>query len=120
MAGLIVFVVPGIILGISLSPMLFLVIDKNYKILDAFKVSFKLTKGYKNKIFLAYLAFFAITLISLAIPYIILSYVYNIEIAVIILGAVILLIYGFITLFSGILMSSIYDFFMKIMTSKLL
>jgi hypothetical protein len=110
MAGLIVFVVPGIILGISLSPMLFLVIDKNYKILDAFKVSFKLTKGYKNKIFLAYLAFFAITLISLAIPYIILSYVYNIEIAVIILGAVILLIYGFITLFSGILMSSIYDF----------
>lgn len=108
--GLMVFVVPGIILGISLLPIMFLIVDKNYKILDAFKVSFKLTKGYKNKIFLAYLAFFAITLVALVIPYIILSYVYNIEIAAIILGAIIFLIYGFATLFSGILVSSIYDF----------
>jgi len=46
----------------------------------------------------------------LAIPYIILGYVYNIEIAAIILSAVILLIYCFISLFSGILVSSIYDF----------
>lgn len=110
MAGLVALVIPGIILTVALLPMMFLIIDKNYKILDAFKISFKLTKGYRNKIFLTYLAFFAIVFISLVIPYAILSFAYNLEIVAIVLGAIILLIYGFVALFSGILMSSIYDF----------
>ena len=110
MAGLVALVIPGIILTVALLPMMFLIIDKNYKILDAFKISFKLTKGYRNKIFLTYLAFFAIVFISLVIPYAILSFAYNLEIVAIVLGAIILLIYGFVGLFSGILMSSIYDF----------
>ena len=110
MLGFMIFVVPGVILTFALLPMMLLIVDKNYKILDAFKISFKLTKGYRNKIFLTYLAFFALTVLCLAIPYLILSFTYNFEIIAIILGAIILLVYGFMALFSGILISSIYDF----------
>jgi hypothetical protein len=50
--GSLLFVIPGIILGIMFSLVPFLVIDKKMNFLEAFGESAKLTKGHKMDIFL--------------------------------------------------------------------
>jgi len=51
-AGLILLIVPGIIIGLALSFTLFLVVDKGVGPVSAFKESWKLTKGNRWKLFL--------------------------------------------------------------------
>ncbi len=50
--GLILFIIPGIILGIGLMFTTYLIIDKNLGPIDAMKKSWHISKGYKWKLFL--------------------------------------------------------------------
>ncbi len=63
--GLILLIVPGIIIGLALSFTLFLVIDKGLGPINAFKQSWKLTKGNRWKLFLLSLAFLGINILGM-------------------------------------------------------
>lgn len=44
--GLIVFIIPGIVIGVRLSFYCFLIVYENYQALDALRESYQITKGY--------------------------------------------------------------------------
>lgn len=64
-AGLILLIVPGIIVGIALSFTLYLVVDKGLGPVAAFKQSWTLTKGNRWTLFLLGLALFGINILGM-------------------------------------------------------
>jgi len=67
-AGLLAFIVPGIILMIAFSPFGFPIVEKNMGAIDALKTSWNLTKGNRANIFLFSLALFVVGVVALLAP----------------------------------------------------
>lgn len=63
--GLMLFIIPGIILGARLFSAPYLVLDKNLSYKEAFKTSWKLTRGKTVKLILFQLSIFAIIILGL-------------------------------------------------------
>ena len=62
--GLILFIVPGIIIGIKLQFASYLVVDKNMGVVDALNKSSEMTKGIKMNLFLFGILLFLINVLG--------------------------------------------------------
>lgn len=69
-AGILLFIIPGIFLGIRLCFAPYLVLDQNMGPIEAMKASWGMVEGYAMKVFFAGLAYLVVSLVTNFIPFI--------------------------------------------------
>jgi len=89
MLGFLLFIIPGIILMLKLLSGFFLIVDEDLGVIDALKKSWKITKGFKWKLFLFVLVYYLF-----------------IDLMVVIFGNS--LGYSFITIIIGLIVSPVF------------